>query len=247
MCVLGKRLGFVPTPSLDVEGTRLDMRLTTNRMLKSAYKSLNRDEQYNTPNPHQIPPKVYQKSYYSAQLQDDNNVNDIVKSMETEHDQKLIVRKISKENRKKNLRKEEWEGLRWLTGMNNEGKLTVVQADKGGAIIVVNPDTLRKKTLEKLENLNLYEKLEEDMTRNLHHELYLKWVEGKEIQLIHPTIARNIMGVSDNDSTKEVKDKTNAKCTSSHFKPGKSYFYPSLKIHKLTRKDLIPGVEPPLD
>ena len=140
----------------------------------------------------------------------------------------------------------EWEGLRWLTRMNNEGILTVVQADKGGAIIVVNLDTLRKKTLEKLENPNLYEKLEEDMTRNLHHELYLKWVEGKEKQLIHPTIARNIMGVSDNDSTKEGKDKTNAKCTSSHFKPGKSYFYPSLKIHKLTRKDLIPGVEPPI-
>ena len=73
------------------------------RILKSAYKSLNRDEQYNTPNPHQIPPKLYQKSYYSAQLQDDNNVNDIVKSMETELDQKLIVRKISKENREKKL------------------------------------------------------------------------------------------------------------------------------------------------
>ena len=84
---------------------------------------------------------IYQKSYYSAQLQDDNNVNDIVKSMETELDQKLIVRKISKDNRKKNLCKEEWEGLRWLTRMNNEGKLTIVQADKGGAIIVINPDT----------------------------------------------------------------------------------------------------------
>ena len=34
-------------------------------------------------------------------VKDDNNVNDIVKSMETELDQKLIVRKISKDNRKK--------------------------------------------------------------------------------------------------------------------------------------------------
>ena len=54
------------------------------------------------------------------------------------------------------------------------------------------------------------------------------------------------MGVSDNDSTKEGKGKTNAQSTSSYHKPGKAYFYPSLKIHKLKREDLVPGVEPPV-
>ena len=29
----------------------------------------------------------------------------------------------------------------------------------------------RKKTLEKLKNTNLYTKLKEDITRNLHHEI----------------------------------------------------------------------------
>ena len=40
ICVLGKGLGYVPTPSLDKEGSRLDMRLTTNRIMKSSSKSL---------------------------------------------------------------------------------------------------------------------------------------------------------------------------------------------------------------
>ena len=34
--------------------------------------------------------------------------------------------------------------------------------------------------------------------------------------------------------------------TSPRFKPGVSYFYPMLKIHKLRKEDLLPGVEPPV-
>ena len=29
------------------------------------------------------------------------------------------------------------------------------------------------------------------------------------------------------------------------FKPGAAYFYPMLKIHKMKKDELIPGVEPP--
>ena len=38
---------------------------------------------------------------------------------------------------------------------------------------------------------------------------------------------------------------TNAQSTLPHYKPGKPYFYPSLKIHKIKLEDLKPGVEPP--
>ena len=37
----------------------------------------------------------------------------------------------------------------------------------------------------------------------------------------------------------------NNKSTSSRFKPGTSYFYPMLKIHKLQTEQLVPGVKPP--
>ena len=60
--------------------------------------------------------------------------------------------------RKSNLSKNEIEGLKWLK--ETKGKISVVQADKGGAIIIADPNLLRKKVLEKLENEQLYTKLQ---------------------------------------------------------------------------------------
>ena len=53
------------------------------------------------------------------------------------------------------------------------------------------------------------------------------------------------MGISDNLKS-DGSGPTNRPSTSPHFKPGISYFYPSLKIHKLKKEQLIPGVEPPI-
>ena len=39
--------------------------------------------------------------------------------------------------------------------------------------------------------------------------------------------------------------KNNNKSTSSFFKPGTTYFSPSLKIHKLQEQDIKPGCKPP--
>ena len=60
---------------------------------------------------------------------------------------------------KSNLSKEEQDGLKWLKEMTVKDKLSVVQADKGGAILIVTPDLLKKKVLEKLENPQLHTKL----------------------------------------------------------------------------------------
>ena len=53
------------------------------------------------------------------------------------------------------------------------------------------------------------------------------------------------MGVSDNPKS-DGTGPTNRPSTLPHFKPGISYFYPSLKIHKLEKELLKPGVEPPV-
>lgn len=173
----------MPTPKVNIEDTRLDMRLTTNRILKSSNKSLRRRNQSegssasleSSQGPPAVPTKLFQKSYYSAMPSDEHTVNDIVKSMESELDQKLIGLRDSKLTRsKQNLTKDEQEGLKWLECMSGEGKLAVVPADKGGAILIVYPDSLRKKTLEKLENPDLYTKLDDDPTHKLHRELFDK-------------------------------------------------------------------------
>ena len=51
------------------------------------------------------------------------------------------------------------------------------------------------------------------------------------------------MGVSDNLKADE-SGPTNRPSTLPHYKPGQAYFYPSLKIHKMRKVDLVPGVEP---
>ena len=61
------------------------------------------------------------------------------------------------------------------------------------------------------------------------------WVDGKSKGYISPQEAKAVMGVTENDN----------KSTSPHFKPGISYFYPMLKIHKLKREEITVAADPP--
>ena len=76
-----------------------------------------------------------------------------------------------------NLSLEERKGLKWLEDMISKNKLSVVSADKGGAILIVYPELLRRKVLEKLNNPDLYTKLRTDPTQDLHRELFKLWVK----------------------------------------------------------------------
>ena len=137
--------------------------------------------------------------------------------------------------KKKNITKDEEEGLQWLIRETKEQNIAVVKADKGGAILIVEPPLLEKAVLDKLENANLYERLDIDPTSNLHDELFHLWVKGKKAEYVTAAEAAKVMGVTEE----------NNKSTSPHFKPGTSYFYPMLKIHKLPKEQLVPGVNPP--
>ena len=63
-------------------------------------------------------------------------------------------------------------------------------------------------------------------------------------ELVTAKTAKRIMGIS-NEPKADRSGPTNAQSTLPHYKPGKPYFYPSLKIHKIKIEDLNPGVEPP--
>ena len=60
-------------------------------------------------------------------------------------------------NRKKNITRDEEDGLRWLRKETNESNIAVVKADKGGAILIVPPPLLEEAVLDKFENQSLYE------------------------------------------------------------------------------------------
>ena len=80
----------------------------------------------------------------------------------------------------------------------SENKIAITEADKGGAILIVDPELLRKKTLEKLHNTDLYEKVEQDPTKDLHKELVNHWIRAKTENIITAREAKYVMGISDN-------------------------------------------------
>ena len=90
----------------------------------------------------------------------------------------------------------------------------------------------------------LYERLEQDPTKDLHKELVNLWVQAKSSDLVSPQEAKDVMGISNNDKA-DGSGPTNWLSTLPHYRPGKAYFYPSLKIHKCRKEDLKPGIEPP--
>ena len=137
--------------------------------------------------------------------------------------------------RKKNITMDEEIGLKWLLKETKDGRLAVVKADKGGAILIVYPTLLIEKVQEKLNDPSLYDKLQKDPTKELHDELFDLWVKGKERRYVTDVEAKKVMGVT----------AKNNKSTSSHVKPGTTYFYPMLKIHKLAKENIKPGCNPP--
>ena len=234
-------MGFIPNPSLDVHDTRLDMRIIGNKIINKSISNLNPQDN-NEHEDSKIPYKLFQKSYGPTNPTPDQAVNDIVEQVSNNLDNKLRKRH---QPQKQNLSAQEKSGLQWLQQKTNDNEIAIVEADKGGAILIVYPELLKSKTLEKLNNPNLYEKLEEDPTHVLQKDLVKLWVKGKQDGLISANIAKEVMGVSDNDSP-DGSGPTNRPSTLPHFKPGKAYYYPSLKIHKLSKEELVPGVQPPI-
>ena len=198
IAVLGRGLGFIPTPSVIIEEISLDMRHTINRILSSSWSSLT-DQPEPSPPTDKIPQKLSQKYYGLQKPAPDQAVNEVVDSMARDLDSRLKSQARDLDSQKKlkkpgnsNLSLEERKGLKWLEDMITKNKLSVVSADKGGATLIVHPELLRRKVLEKLNNPDLYTKLRTDPTQDLHRELFKLWVTGKENGFITPVTAKKL-------------------------------------------------------
>ena len=176
LAVLGKGFGFVPTPETVASDERLDMRRTVNRILTESRKRCS--DEYADFDGEDIPAQLRSVSYSLRTPAPDKQVNTLVERLVAAHDAALLNNR-KKKNKKSNLSKNERDGLKWLKVMSSEGKISIVQADKGGAILIVHPELLKKKVLEKLENPELYTKLTEDPLGVLKKELFELWKVGK--------------------------------------------------------------------
>ena len=106
----------------------------------------------------------------------------------------------------------------------------MVEADKGGAILLVEPKLLEAKVKEKVENEAMYNKLPGDPRKDQYNELIRIWRIGQVNEFVSTDECSKIVGLT----------KNGYKSTSSIFKPGDTYFVPSLKIHKVTPENLTP-------
>ena len=248
--ILGKGLGFVPTPNPDSIEARLDARRVTNKITYHANRCSQIEEsqddatQLNTSlddtveeeaseDHFTLPRSLNQASYFQAHLKSTDP--EYVSALQYINTQTNGITNNSKKKRIKNLSLLEEKGLNWLKNEAAKNNLCVCKADKGGAILLVPPSVLTQKIEEKVMNTDLYEKLENDPRRKISDDLFDKWKNGVSNGFVSSVEAKKVVGLTENGN----------KSTASRFKYGRTYFNPSLKIHKMKTEDLKPGCNIP--
>ena len=109
-------------------------------------------------------------------------------------------------------------------------EIIVDKADKGGAILIYAASLAHQKITEKVEDKRLY-----DPSNKIYDKLIKLWIQGKSKKFVTENEAYKVVGLT----------KNNKKSTVSIYKPGDTYFNPSLKIHKMRVEDIKPGCNPP--
>ena len=124
--------------------------------------------------------------------------------------------------------------LKWLQERVNNKEIAICEADKGGCILIVKPEYLVEKVKEKVTDTDLY--VETDDKRHVFYDdLFNLWKVGKSKEYVSEQEAKAIVGIT----------AENNKSTASRFKYGRTYYVPSLKIHKLPPEELLPGANIP--
>ena len=131
------------------------------------------------------------------------------------------------------------QGLRWLQDAISQNKILVTCADKGNAILILTPDQIYDIQLNKLSDTQSYTCLGDvDPTPRLSARLHELWCEGVLDGHITELQARKTVGI-------QKRGKTFTQSTSDIFKPGGTYGYPLLKVHKLSIEQLRSKTIPP--
>ena len=242
IAVLGKGLGYVPTPKPDAIELRLDPRRLVNKLLyKTVENSGTQEDLTNDENStddediFHMPAKLRQTNYFLAShTNTDPEINMAINHITANANSAYFDKKsVSMGN---NLSHAEVMGLKWLQDKVKNAEIDVCQADKGGAILILPPNYRSEKIREKVYNPAKYKVLEKDIRPELYDKLIAKWKYGLSEAFISSTEAKAIVGIPIGGN----------KSTASRYKFGKTYFDPSPKIHKLNPEDLIPGCDIPV-
>ena len=247
IAVLGKGLGFVPTPKEDDIELRLEARRCINNIINDVNKHAKMEELNSegledvitsnddlVSSSFSLPSKLRQVSYFQKSLNKPNAERNFMVQKVKENLNSLKYKK-SKQI-KRNLSFFERKGLDWLSKKVMNEEIFISEADKGGAILIVSKYLLEEKMKQKLENPLLYKMLSKDPRKEIYDEMICLWKNAKQNNYVSEIEAQEIVGIT----------KNNNKSSAARFKPGRTYFRPSLKIHKLKPEDLKPGCDIPI-
>ena len=145
IAVLSYGPGWIPPPEANIDQLRIDALNAANKQTWSAvFKDSDRTDEV-------VPLSLLKNDVTkSAPLFKDPVVN---KSRDTIIN---FASNVSPKPCKQRLNKFEREGLQWLKRAVKTKKIAITQADKGGCILIVNPDLIVSSTLEKLNDSDRY-------------------------------------------------------------------------------------------
>ena len=116
----------------------------------------------------------------------------------------------------------------------------VTSADKGGAILVVTPAQMLELHMSKLSDTERYSPMGNiDPTPVLSNKLHDLWSVGLRARYVSASQARKTVGI-------RLSKEGYTRSTADIFKPGLTYGYALLKIHKLSSEQIRKKVLPPV-
>ena len=248
IAVLCKRIGFVQTGKHDTLESRTDCMATMAKLSRATTRRMKLDEDEegsdNEERVEELPKCLRRKSptvhYKTGDKVVDDLKDDLLKEVNT----------LKPSPEKTNLSNEERKGLKWIKRQTNpdKGKLRVVLADKGGALIIAHRSYIRDLEWDKLLDTERYINLgTANPTDPAQDKLLDLWRLGEDTDLVSRHECKQVVGLCE----RKVDPKTNIlkqqrPTTLPSYKPGTPYFYGLLKIHKLRPEQLVPGVKVPI-
>ena len=226
VAILSYGPGFIPTPSFNRNQFALD---ATNALHKLAW----RVELSGNNTPSDVPLSLMKKEVTAPCLSKDRTIASLQSTV------RKFTDEFSPTPMKSNLNCFELEGFRWLQNAIKQKEIVVSCADKGNAILLLTPQQMLDIQLSKLTDTQRYTCLgEEDPTPHLSEKLHELWCEGLTKGHISDVQAKKAVGI-------QKRGTRFTKSTSDLFKPGITYGYALLKVHKLTIDQLRAKTLPP--
>ena len=128
------------------------------------------------------------------------------------------------------MNKFEEQGLKWLIDAVEAGRIAISSADKGGAIVTTYPAKIMSMTADKLNDESQFRKVTDPcFLEKVRSEMFSFWKQGLENGIVSKFQAKKVVGLLVDSKGKYTLS------TNDLFKPGATYGYPLLKIHKISQ------------